>query len=306
MSNPDLPTIAGFWMGPHLSWLDQVSLRSFVKHGHRFMLYTYGEVENVPDGIEVRPAQEIIEHRKPIAYNHKKSIIRSPFGIFSDLFRWHLMRKTDYIYTDLDRICLKPFDRFSRQELAQTGFSNGFNFARLPQNSPTAALACRFLDQDHPIPGWFPLKKRLWLRCRRLAGLGVPITHMPWNSAGSHLLSWALKTTGENVVIYPEGVFRVNRNTNLDKIPLLFEPPAQLEAHIQPCRYIVGLNWPTIYECFDGKFREFLHCPPKESWLGQQAAALGVIPSDMPSVVESREKNRQYLASITGDKSILL
>ena len=47
-----LPIVASLWIGGRLSFLEQVCLKSFVDHGHRTILYTYGAVAGVPDGVE--------------------------------------------------------------------------------------------------------------------------------------------------------------------------------------------------------------------------------------------------------------
>ena len=52
-----LPIVASLWIGGRLSFLEQVCLKSFVDHGHRTILYTYGAVAGVPDGVEVLDAK---------------------------------------------------------------------------------------------------------------------------------------------------------------------------------------------------------------------------------------------------------
>src|SRR3954451_19785346 len=52
--------IQTLWIGPELSTLERLSLRSFLAHGHEVCLYTYGEVRGVPAGGAVRDAAEIL------------------------------------------------------------------------------------------------------------------------------------------------------------------------------------------------------------------------------------------------------
>ncbi len=303
--NPDLPTMAAFWIGPYLSWIEQVGLLSFVKHGHRVILYTHGEVKNVPEGIEVRPASEVFDGGSIPLYKGKKDVRWHPATRYSDYFCWHLQVKTDYIYTDADTICLRPLDYYSREELEQKGFYVGVFFFRLKQNSRAAKLACEFLAQKYPIPPWLPLKERARLRWRKLTGRGVSMDYLHFSIAGTQLRNWVFNKTGEVMKASSFLFYSLHRKYKRRLLQLLFQPSANLKEHLRKQKdpkYALNVNWPAIY---NGPHRKFLDDPPPESWLGQLAADLGVRPQDAP-VVAAREKNRQYLAGITGDANILL
>ena len=53
-------TIGMLWVEGQLSYLEQLCMVSFRDAGHPVRLYTYGAVSRVPEGIEVRPAAEIL------------------------------------------------------------------------------------------------------------------------------------------------------------------------------------------------------------------------------------------------------
>ncbi len=310
MINPDLPTLASFWIGPYLSWIEQMCLLSFIKHGHRVILYTHGEVKNIPQGVEVRPSQEILDTKVRV-FNQTANIRLHPATLYADFFKWHLQKETNHVWLGTDRFCLRPFDLYSRRELEQYGFK-GYAFVRYPKDSKAVDLMCRFLKQKHPVPPWFPVKERLRLRWLKLTGRGVPLARMKWGTPGNHLGNWALKQTGERDKLRKiyRFIFEVSANPkHQNRIVRLFEPMAKLDADLKEQEgrkyYILGLGWPVIYDFSDGAFRKFLAHPPEGSWISQQAAELGVTPCDAP-VIETREKNRQYLASITGDRSLLL
>lgn len=61
--------VATLWIGGKLSWLEQVSLASFVSRGDGITLYTYGDVTGVPPGVEVRDGREIIDTDDFIKYD---------------------------------------------------------------------------------------------------------------------------------------------------------------------------------------------------------------------------------------------
>ena len=81
-----LPIVASLWIGGSLSYIEQVCLKSFVDHGHRTILYTYGEVGGVPEGVEVIDANLIFPNDNFI--RHAKS--GSP-AVHADAFRYRMI-----------------------------------------------------------------------------------------------------------------------------------------------------------------------------------------------------------------------
>ncbi len=59
------------WVGPSLSRLEQLSLASFVYHGHDVHLYTYEDVQGIPDGVTVKDGQECLARIYDIWQSHK-------------------------------------------------------------------------------------------------------------------------------------------------------------------------------------------------------------------------------------------
>ena len=55
-----LEPVQSLWIGPSLSVMERLVIRSFLDHGHSFHLYTYDEVGSIPAGTVVRPAAEIL------------------------------------------------------------------------------------------------------------------------------------------------------------------------------------------------------------------------------------------------------
>lgn len=96
--------IQGLWIGDSLTPMEQLSIKSFLKQGHQFHLYTYGNVKGIPAGTVVLDANEIIP-RSLRDYSKFSSL-----GAFSDFFRYKLLLDKGGWWSDLDSICLKPFD----------------------------------------------------------------------------------------------------------------------------------------------------------------------------------------------------
>src|SRR5690606_16149952 len=52
--------VASLWIGERLNYINQLCLLSHVQHGHPTTLYCTDTVENVPEGVMVRRADEIM------------------------------------------------------------------------------------------------------------------------------------------------------------------------------------------------------------------------------------------------------
>lgn len=100
-----LPDVYGLWIGSNLSKIEQLCIRSFQDHGHHFVLYTYGELQNVPPGTEVRDGAAIVSRAELAPFQRGGTLAG-----FSDLFRWEMLRQHGGYWIDMDMVCLAPFD----------------------------------------------------------------------------------------------------------------------------------------------------------------------------------------------------
>ncbi|MFD0894010.1 hypothetical protein KBB96_03290 [Luteolibacter ambystomatis] len=113
--SPTLPVISSLWIGDELPALGELTIRSFMDHGHAFDLYTYGPVKGVPEGASVLDGSSIIPRSSLFRHN------TGSFAPFADWFRYELLYRKGGVWTDLDVACLKPFQPeampwFCRQE----------------------------------------------------------------------------------------------------------------------------------------------------------------------------------------------
>ena len=84
--------IQTLWIGGSLSLMEQLCVASFIKNGHEFHLYTYGEVLNVPNGAVIKDANEIIPESEIFTY------CNGSYAGFADWFRWALLCKKGNIW----------------------------------------------------------------------------------------------------------------------------------------------------------------------------------------------------------------
>lgn len=90
------------WIGDALSPIEQLSMKSFLYHGHTVVLYAYDDIQGIPKDVIVRDADTIVPRSK--IFKHMNS-----YAAFADLFRWKLMVEKGGYYCDTDVICLQPF-----------------------------------------------------------------------------------------------------------------------------------------------------------------------------------------------------
>ena len=191
-----LPSIGTLWVGKALSWLEQLCLQSFLDNGHEVYLYAYDEVENLPEGVRLADAAEILPAQKII--RHART--GSP-AYHADLFRLHMLRQTDHIWADTDAYCCRPwkigpeahFHGWISDDVAQV--NNGV--LRLPKNSRTLAAMLEFTADEYPTPPWLPERRRKELEAARAAGRPVHVSLMPWGVWGPDALTWFLRQSGE-------------------------------------------------------------------------------------------------------------
>ena len=91
--------VQGLWIGSQLSPVEELSIRSFLAHGHEYHLYAYGQIQNVPEGAVLRDAGEIIPSHKIFKYRDYDS-----YAGFSNHFRYKLLRTNGGWWADLDLV----------------------------------------------------------------------------------------------------------------------------------------------------------------------------------------------------------
>ncbi len=101
----DRQIIQGLWIGSELSVMEQLSIASFLRNGHEYHLYVYGEMKNVPRGCVIRDASEILPAERIFQYPQYPS-----YAGFANFFRYKLLLERGGWWADTDVICLRPFD----------------------------------------------------------------------------------------------------------------------------------------------------------------------------------------------------
>lgn len=124
------------WWGP-LNELEQLSIRSYLRHGHEVHLYSYGPVWNVPLGTIIKDAEEIVPFTDKERFWH--------LAQFSDWFRYNLLLKRGGWWVDLDTICLRPFDLPDEVVITQEDYK---------KRNPWATNCYMKAPAGHPMLQW--------------------------------------------------------------------------------------------------------------------------------------------------------
>ena len=120
MSTPLRRPVASLWIGDKLHYLNQVCLLSHVQHGHPTTLYCTDKVANVPDGVIVKPATDIMKIDRDIVSQTSESFL-------SNVFRYKMIEATDAVWIDCDAFCHKPFPDEMQNIYAGHGFRGALN-----------------------------------------------------------------------------------------------------------------------------------------------------------------------------------
>lgn len=107
----DDKVVQSMWIGK-LSELERLSIRSFLKVGYEYHLYSYGELQGVPDGVKVIDANTILSESNIFVYRHGHE--KGSYSGFANLFRYKMLLEVGGTWVDTDMVCLHalPEERY--------------------------------------------------------------------------------------------------------------------------------------------------------------------------------------------------
>ncbi len=156
---------------------------SFIKSGHDFHLYVYTDVENIPDGVILKDANEIISEDK-IFLSHNS------YAHFADWFRWKMLNMIGGYWADMDIICLKHFDFeddivFGKEQYDSANIS----VLRFPRDHELTKYMVNRCENPNLIEPADSLKIKTRKYKRKLL-MGNKISNTKWGEAGG---PWGFK-----------------------------------------------------------------------------------------------------------------
>lgn len=274
MAKSSRPTISSLWIGPRLTFLEQLCLKSFVDAGHPTKLYVYDKVDGIPEGVETADANGVMAASDFIV----NAATGAP-GPHSDRFRYMLLASSDEVWADTDAYCLRPFPEapyfFARH--FRDMVANGV--LRMPRGSKTLRDLLTFTAGEYPdIPQDFPYlgpRFRAAYEARRADPPGMHVSEMPWEIWGPFAITYFLGKNGESdralpsEILYPLAGGEIRRALQMPRNAKIRLPENCLSIHF-----------------YGSSIRELLKrrggLPDPKSLLGSLCIKHGINPADAP------------------------
>jgi hypothetical protein len=219
------------WIGERLGALERACMRSVLRQGHDLVLWRYGSVDGVPEGVTLRDAGEVLPE-SAIVRHHTGSV-----ALFSDRFRYELQRQGRGIWLDTDVYLLKPIPE---TETLLTEFEPGLingGVLRLPPESPLLPPLLA-LFEDEVIPHWLPLRARAAAFLRRLTTGRADLALMPWGTAGPWALTAYARELGLDRLAAPPPFYSP---VSWPDAGWIRDPSKPLESRIHDCTIALHL-----------------------------------------------------------------
>jgi alpha 1,4-glycosyltransferase len=264
-----LPHLHSLWIGPRLTWLEQLCVVSWLAHDHRAVLWTYQPVEGVPRGVEIRNAREILPE-SAITYHRFSGSV----SLFSNRFRYHLLQQYHATWVDMDVLLVQPLADPSPYLFGwESPDSICSAVLRLPRGSRVLRDLLALTDARVPVPHWWPLKERIRQRLRGLGRLHQAAEDMQWGTFGPRALTQILRRRNlTDLALHRETFYPLDwRET-----ALFYEPPDIVEARLSHRTVAVHL-WSSGGFTATPEMTAKRNAPaPLCSWIGSRCAAYGI------------------------------
>ena len=262
-----LNELHSLWIGDTAGWIEKLCLKTWLAMGHKAVVWTYGPVEGMPEGIELRDAREIVP--EDMITRHKRS---GSTALFSDYFRYRMLQNFPVTWADTDVFLIKPVP-LEAPYLFGYETDQGLNNAvlRMPANSPLLTELIDLYLSPAPIPFWFNWKRRAYYHLRALVGFPRKRETMAWGTFGPHALTAIARKHGLIEHASPRDVFYP---LHCHGMRAVFQPPEVIEAQITA-------NTVSLHMCGSMMSREYSRnyiAPPEGSWLAREFARYDVTP----------------------------
>ena len=253
------------WIGDKADWIEKLCMKTWMAHGHKAVLWTYGPVAGLPEGVEIRDAREIAPEDMITRHTESNST-----ALFSDYFRYAMLNKFPVTWVDTDVFLFQPMPLdqpylFGYEPVHQINTA----VLRAPSDSRFLRELIDFYLSPAPIPFWFRWDRKL--RYRIQAALGHPRTRetMHWGTFGPGAVEAYAKKLG---LLDYASAFEVFYPVACDDIWGVFETPEVIDAKITP-------NTVSLHFC-SGRIRASgrIDSLSPDSWLAREFKRYGVTP----------------------------
>lgn len=201
-------------------------MRSVLRQGHRLVLYTYDDVKGVPDGVELADAASVLPH-DPIVHERSGSV-----ALFSDWFRYEIMRQSLGVWLDTDAYLTKPLQIEPDRHFfafCEPGYV-GQGVLYVPPDSPVIEPLLRLFEAPY-IPPWLRKRDQLRAYWRKFRQGRIMLGEMPWGVAGPMALTYSVQRNGLMDQVMPSDV---HYPWDWREADWIFDPRRSLEEFTTP------------------------------------------------------------------------
>ncbi len=224
----DLPELNTLWVGGVLSYIELLSIKSAQFRGHKVNLYTYYGIKNVPDGVEIKDARDVLPEEKLLQHVSKK---KRSYSLGSNIFRYEMLRRIDVsgYWVDLDVVFVKPL-KFDKSHIFGWESESIINGAilNIPSESLLLQSLLNYVYKRPCIPPWWPIRKKLKQRILSFIGKQQDVQSMKWGVFGPKAIThFAKETKLDHMALAKEVFYPIHWK----KADLLFDPQYNVEQH---------------------------------------------------------------------------
>ncbi|HMI02718.1 MAG TPA: capsular polysaccharide synthesis protein [Pedobacter sp.] len=178
--------VKSMWIKPVIGDLQILCINSFIANGLEFHLYTYCEITNVPEGVKIMDANEILDRSLIFKDN------RDSYATFSDWFRIKLLYEAGGWWVDCDVLFVKKFTFKAKYVFATESYM--FNGVR----------QFRICNAVLKMPMKSILGEKILLRIKERINYGL-VTNIPWTEIGAGFLADEIfKAKLDDYIVIPE------------------------------------------------------------------------------------------------------
>lgn len=236
--------VNSFWHGGHLTWIERACMRSFLDKGTRFRLFTYDTPKGIPKGVEIEDAANILPKREIITYQGDDlPNARGTPALFSNLFRYELLRQRGGIWVDCDVYCLRPFRFkntpyvFGYQHNRTIDGAVNTGVLKLPKDSQILTDLIQLYQPPFSIPPWVFKHHRARLT-KQWGGDDIHPSYLPWGTFGPKALTALIWRHGHEEHILGRDRFYP---ITVEQIGAMFDPDIDCSTFFSPQTMAVHL-----------------------------------------------------------------
>lgn len=189
------PIIKTLWIGGSLSRLEYVCLKSFLVAGHEVHLYVYEDVKNIPEGVIVLDANEVVDKSEIFTYGSVAGKGKGSVAGFANYFRYKMLyESSNSFWVDADVICLKKFEINSEiiAGYESVDFINNAVIGVKEANHYLFNDLVSYCKNPYALKKWDSIKQIIKKLIARTIGK-KNMSFLPWGTTGPKALTGFMK-----------------------------------------------------------------------------------------------------------------